>query len=61
MKTLSKGFNEEEFYGKIELTPEEITEALLEGKKRKYFREKHKAYWEEMENSKDKCNKGGKK
>lgn len=36
-------------YRDIELTHEEIEAAILEGKKRKYFREKHKDYWEEKE------------
>jgi hypothetical protein len=38
-----------DFYRNIELTPEEIEEAIFEGKKKKYFREKHKPYWEEQE------------
>jgi hypothetical protein len=38
------------FYESIELTEEEIREAIFEGKVKKYFREKHKQYWEEKEN-----------
>jgi hypothetical protein len=38
------------FYDSIELTPEEIEAALFEARVKKYFREKHKAYWEEQEN-----------
>ena len=34
-----------EEYEKIELTEEEIKEALFEGKKKKYFKEKHKNHW----------------
>lgn len=37
----------EEFFGPIELTPEEQADAILEGKKRKYFHEKHKDHWAE--------------
>ena len=33
-------------YDKIELTPEEIQEAILERKKKKYFHERNKKYWE---------------
>ena len=39
----------DEFYGEIELTPEEQADAILEGKKKKYFHEKHKDHWEEEE------------
>lgn len=35
-----------------ELTEEEIKEAIYQGKKKKYFHEKNKAYWQEQENKK---------
>jgi cytochrome b subunit of formate dehydrogenase len=41
-------------FNSIELTPEEIKEALYEGKKKKYFREKHAPYWQEQEKPKSK-------
>lgn len=34
---------------KVVLTDEEREEAYFEGQKKKYFREKHKAYWDEQE------------
>jgi hypothetical protein len=37
------------FYDHIELTPKEVEAALLEARKRKYFHEKNKSYWEEQE------------
>jgi hypothetical protein len=40
------------FYDHIELTPEEVEAALLEARKRKYFHEKNKSYWEEQEKKK---------
>lgn len=33
----------------MELTPEEIEEALAEGKRKKYFREQNRSYWEGQE------------
>lgn len=42
----------EMFYSLIELTEEEKQEALLEGKKRKYFKLKHEQYWTDQENKK---------
>lgn len=33
----------------IELTDDEVKEAILEGKKKKYFHEKHSEYWIEQE------------
>ena len=36
-------------YDDIELTPQEQVEAILEGKKKKYFKEKNRAYWEAQE------------
>ncbi len=36
-------------YDDIELTPQEQIEAILEGKKKKYFKEKNRAYWEAQE------------
>jgi cytochrome b subunit of formate dehydrogenase len=41
----------------IELTPEEIDDAIYEGKVKKYFYEKHKDYWIEKENEKPKKSK----
>lgn len=32
-----------------DLTEQETKDAILEAKKKKYFHEKHKAYWEEQE------------
>jgi hypothetical protein len=32
-------------YSSIELTEEELKEAILEGKRKKYFREKHRDDW----------------
>ena len=40
----------------IELTPEEVEEAIFEAKKAKYFREKHAPYWNEKERQKPKDN-----
>jgi hypothetical protein len=37
------------WFESIVLTDQEIKDALLEGKKCKYFREKSKEYWEEQE------------
>jgi hypothetical protein len=45
-------------YKDIELTPEEIEAALYEGKKKKYFHEKSKEYWQERETTKDDKPKG---
>lgn len=39
----------DDFYESIQLTEEEIQAAILEGKKRKYFHEKHGKDWEEKE------------
>jgi len=39
-------------YDDIELTPQEQIEAILEGKKKKYFKEKNRAYWEAQERPK---------
>lgn len=36
----------------IVLTEQEYKEALFEGKKKKYFKEKHSGYWIELENLK---------
>lgn len=41
--------NWKDFYEGIELTDEEIKEALFEAKVKKYHREKHAAYWQEQE------------
>lgn len=41
------------FYEDIVLTPEEIEEAIFEGKKKKYFRERNKEYWDEQESQMD--------
>lgn len=43
---------ERSLYDDIELTEDEIHAALLEAKKKKYFHEKHKEYWEAQENGK---------
>lgn len=40
----------DEFYESIQLTEEEVKLALLEGRKRKYFYERSKEYWESLEN-----------
>lgn len=39
-------------YDHIKLCPEEIEAAILEGKKKKYFHDKHKDFWIEIENKK---------
>jgi hypothetical protein len=38
------------FYDKIELTPEELEEAILQGKIKKYFKTKNAQYWADKEN-----------
>jgi hypothetical protein len=48
--------NPSAFYDSITLTEEEIKEALLEGRKKKYFKEKNKEYWEAQEKTKSKTN-----
>lgn len=40
------------FYSLIELTEEEKDAAILEGKKRKYFKSQHSAYWQSLEEKK---------
>lgn len=40
------------FYDNIELTPEEESEAILQGKIKKYFATKNAPYWAEKENVK---------
>jgi hypothetical protein len=37
------------FYDSIQLTPEELEEAILQGKIKKYLYEKNKHYWQEKE------------
>lgn len=44
--------NPDAFFEKVELTEDEIKAAILEGKKRKYFREQHRDYWIEVEKKK---------
>jgi hypothetical protein len=44
-----------EFYEKIPLTPEEEKEAIFEGKIKKYFKHKHKEYWEYHEKQIKEC------
>jgi hypothetical protein len=44
---------EKSFYSQITLTPEEVEEALHEARKRKYFKEKHRDYWNGKENDKE--------
>jgi hypothetical protein len=39
--------SEEEFYGPIQLTQQEVNAAMLEGKKKKFFKERGQDYWEE--------------
>lgn len=41
--------NPNELYGDIELTDEELKAAVMEGKKKKYFHERSKQYWENQE------------
>lgn len=41
-------------YNSIELTPEELAAAILEGKKKKYFHERSKDYWASLEKGKTK-------
>lgn len=43
-----------EFYDYIVLHEDEIREALLEGRIKKYHKEKHREYWEELEGKKKK-------
>jgi len=38
-------------YESIELTEEEIKAAIYEAKKKKYFHEKHKEYWQSLEHA----------
>lgn len=40
----------------ITLTEEEQAEALIQAKIKKYFREKHKQYWQELEKIKPTSN-----
>lgn len=49
-----RGMRSDDEYEKVILTPEEEMDAILEGKRKKYFHEKHKAYWEEKEKPKTK-------
>lgn len=35
----------------VVLTEEELKEAITEGKRKKYFKEKHKTYWHDQENT----------
>lgn len=37
------------FYDHIKLSESELEEAILQGKIKKYFYEKHKPYWQEKE------------
>ena len=37
------------FYDSIELTEQETKDALLEARKKKYFKEKHREYWASQE------------
>lgn len=37
------------WYDSVELTPQEISEAIQEGKRKKYFRNKNAPYWEQKE------------
>jgi hypothetical protein len=49
------------FYESIELTEEELEEAIFQGKVKKYFKEKHKDYWNEQENKQGKTRRTGAK
>lgn len=40
-------------YNSIELTPEEIEAAILEGKKKKFFRLRNADYWKDLDLGKD--------
>jgi thymidylate synthase len=40
------------YYEHIQLSLEETVQAIEEGKKKKYFHEKNKSYWEEQEKKK---------
>lgn len=37
------------FYDHVHLTEDEVKAAIYEGKKKKYFAEKHANYWKEQE------------
>lgn len=39
-------------YEEVQLTESEIKEAILEAKKRKWFKEKHRDYWTNAEQQK---------
>lgn len=39
----------DDLYEAVNLTEQEIKEALLEGRKRKFFKEKHRNYWHAQE------------
>lgn len=41
-------------YNDIELTDDEVKEAIRQAKIKKYFKEKHQAYWTEQELKKPK-------
>jgi hypothetical protein len=41
-------------YDHIELTEDEVKEAIRQGKIKKYFKEKHQPYWTEQEQKKPK-------
>lgn len=41
-------------YDSVELDDEELKAAILEGKKRKYFKTKHQDYWQKLESKKGK-------
>lgn len=38
-----------DFYSSIELSEDEVREAILQAKIAKHFREKHREYWENLE------------
>lgn len=40
------------YYDTVKLTDEEVQDAILEYKKRKYHKDKFKDYWAEQENKK---------
>lgn len=44
----------ESFYDSVELTEEELKAAILEAKKKKYFKIQHAEYWASQESKKGK-------
>ena len=46
--------NPDDFYHGIELTEDEVTMAILEAKRKKYFHVKNMEYWQNLESPKGK-------